>query len=273
MYPPPDIILHIGLAAGRSFYALERAARRVGYERLADVDGEHWTVEEREKLWPGDVFPDILYTRFDTADVLKRWDENLLQEAMDRAEQKTSTEIEKCVGLDEAEAEKMLDAIAKQQLETSMNVPDVRISDDAGNYLCGFSYYFSLARLWDLERKKRYGSSEEQQQLSNTPEQKPGQSQNDSKGHHHGSTATSAFPQADVERQHRHLPCAAFLHVPDLTYSDEAMETGRRAVIGLIRALVDSRANVGVREGGGEKEKNFQGERGESAIVMDANFR
>jgi hypothetical protein len=192
---------------------------------------------------------------------------------MDRAELKTSTEIEKCVGLDEAEAEKVLDSIAREQLETSMDVPDLRISNDAGNFLCGFSYYFSLAKLWDLRSSRAQKPSQEKTQPSNASEEKLSQSRIDTKRRRQDSSAMSTLPQSETEGSHRDQPCAAFLHVPDLTYSDEAMEKGREIVIGLIRALVESKANVGVGDGFGSEKEVVQNRVDEAEIVMDANFR
>jgi pyrrolidone-carboxylate peptidase len=65
-----DIVLHIGMAPGRDFYALETWAHRDGYKR-EDVNGE--TLD-------GDTFwkrkygaPAMLQTGFDSEDVLRRW--------------------------------------------------------------------------------------------------------------------------------------------------------------------------------------------------------
>ncbi|KAF3004801.1 hypothetical protein E8E13_003214 [Curvularia kusanoi] len=107
--PPPDIVLHIGLAASRRFYAIEQGAHVRGYDKTADVDGLKFSDDEAKSLFPESEYPEVLSTGFDTQDVLGRW---------------------------------------KDQLGNASGVhsaPDVRINPDAGNFLCGFIYCNALA--------------------------------------------------------------------------------------------------------------------------------
>lgn len=77
--PKPDIVLHIGLAASRKFFAIEQGAHSRGYGKTKDVDGELFPDSEAEKLFPESEYPSVLHTGFDTEDVLSRWRTSLGQ--------------------------------------------------------------------------------------------------------------------------------------------------------------------------------------------------
>lgn len=122
--PPPDIILHIGLAASRKFYAIEQGAHSRGYGKTADVDGEIFANSAASNLFPSPRFPEVLSTGFDTSDVLTRWRTFLGYSNSD-------------------------DSPVIEQL------PDVRVNPDAGNFLCGFIYYNSLAHYYKMGHGER----------------------------------------------------------------------------------------------------------------------
>ncbi|KAJ4348488.1 uncharacterized protein N0V89_009864 [Didymosphaeria variabile] len=186
-HPAPDIILHIGLAAGRTFYTLEQGSHGRGYGKIPDVDGQRFLDEDAEARFPKDIFPPVLHTSFDTADVLVRWREGL--------------------GHPHLEAGLLLGA-----------APDVRISPDAGNFMCGFIYYNSLAHYFEKKEDERP---------------------------------------------------VAFMHVPDLSGSDEKLAVGRDVAIALIKALVESRRQVGVVDGSARVAKQ---DALEVVAGMDVNF-
>lgn len=189
--PAPDIVLHIGLAAGRKYFALETQSHSKGYNMIPDVDGKKFSNESAENLYPSSQFPATLATSFHTQDVLKRWKAHLGCPAQDAAEQNP----------DES--------------------PDVRISHDPGNFLCGFIYYASLARYLSIKKDERP---------------------------------------------------VAFLHVPDLSQSRDRLNEGWEVVIALIKALVESRKEVGfVDETGGVGELKEVKQRGLGAGT-DNNF-
>jgi pyroglutamyl-peptidase len=185
--PSPDIILHIGLAAGRRFFALEQGSHASGYSRIPDVDGEQFSDTEAAERFPKAQFPPVLETSFDTADVLERW----------------------CAGLG---------CDASGSSHGAPKHPDVRISHDAGNFLCGFIYYNSLAHFHAISEKERP---------------------------------------------------VAFMHVPDLSDSEEKMREGRNVTIELIKALVESRRERGVVD---QDEKAKEGNGGTNGARMDNNF-
>ncbi|KAK7180688.1 hypothetical protein DPSP01_011278 [Paraphaeosphaeria sporulosa] len=186
-HPAPDIVLHIGLAAGRTFYTLEQGSHGRGYGKIPDVDGEKFADEDAEARFPKEIFPPVLQTSFDTADALTRWRENLEYE---------DPESESLRG----------------------RAPDVRISPDAGNFMCGFIYYNSLAHYYEKKEDERP---------------------------------------------------VAFLHVPDLSDSEEKLAIGRKVAVSLIKALVESRRQVGVVDGTARLAK--KGDEQEVA-GMDVNF-
>jgi pyroglutamyl-peptidase len=186
LYPVPDIILHIGLAAGRSYFALETGSHAYGYTKISDVDGQRFEDSRFETLFPSSQFPSRLNTSFDTSDVLARWKANLGYTTIDGT-------------------------------HTDEGYPDVRVSEDAGNFLCGFIYYNSLVHYYSIKKDERP---------------------------------------------------VVFLHVPDLSGSEDKLREGWEVTVGLIKALVESRRKVGW--------KVVDGERGdvedEGAERTDNNF-
>lgn len=106
------------MASGRKFYSIERRGHRDGYY-MKDVDNRFLNDEETRRVqgpeWIWDGMPSELVSEMDLDDVWKRWRVNLTGE--DKEER------------------------------------DVRISEDAGRYLCDFIYFCSLA---ELEKKGEY---------------------------------------------------------------------------------------------------------------------
>jgi pyroglutamyl-peptidase len=69
------MILHIGLAAGRNFYTLERQSPRGPFDQFADVDGRVFSALQASHLFAG--CPAILKPTFDTDDLWRRWRTNV----------------------------------------------------------------------------------------------------------------------------------------------------------------------------------------------------
>ncbi|KAF2197117.1 peptidase C15, pyroglutamyl peptidase I-like protein [Delitschia confertaspora ATCC 74209] len=232
IFPHPDIILHIGLAAGRNFYTLEEGAHREGYDRIPDVDGVRWSTSDIERTFPRAEFPARLTTRFHTSDILPRWQKNLTESTLRSAKFTESNPSARVRETPEAEYDALKQKQQQQQQQTQPPIPDVRLSPDAGNFLCGFIYYNTLANCYSLQKL---------QELDHTP--------------------------TTVK-----MPTVAFLHVPDLTYSEEGLEEGKEVVVGLIKALVESLRTVGVKEGI-EKGSEEREESGSVERRVDVNFR
>ncbi|KUJ18601.1 peptidase C15, pyroglutamyl peptidase I-like protein [Mollisia scopiformis] len=115
-----DYMIHIGMASGRKFYSIERRGHRDGYY-MKDVDNQFLNDEALHKKmgkdWVWEGMPSELLSTIDVDDVWKRWRVNLTGE--DKEER------------------------------------DVRVSEDAGRYLCDFIYFSSLAELEKKGEDKR----------------------------------------------------------------------------------------------------------------------
>ncbi|KAK5689506.1 hypothetical protein LTR97_012846 [Elasticomyces elasticus] len=111
-----DLVLHIGMASGRKHYAAERYAHRTGYTKHKDLDGCFPQDEQAEKDF--DDCPDLMETSLDYENVLQEW-----QSAISHA-----PEISPAHGA------------------------DCRPSDNAGNFLCDYTYFNSL--VWYGRRNK-----------------------------------------------------------------------------------------------------------------------
>lgn len=130
----PDVAVHIGMAGPRPFYQIERRGHRQGYTSR-DVDGRMLEDEEPAGhgsgwLWYG--CPEELETELDMVDVLKRWK-----------------------GLSPVSISRRLFFSSLADSDIPKSDMDLRISDDAGHYLCDFTYYSSLAHLWKQQRPRR----------------------------------------------------------------------------------------------------------------------
>lgn len=79
--PKPDAILHIGLAAGRKYFAMEHGAYRSIYDKNKDVDGHTFSVERSRRQWSD--LPEYLETGFDTDELWKRWRRELTDPDID----------------------------------------------------------------------------------------------------------------------------------------------------------------------------------------------
>lgn len=177
LHPTPDIILHIGLAAGRKYFTLEHGAHSRGYGKIPDVDGEKTGDVLLEATYPRAEYPEKLCTAFDTSDVIARWKTHLGHLATSNNDSANGANGE-----------------AKQAHR--WDLPDVRLSPDAGNFMCGFIYYNSLAHYYSISEDERP---------------------------------------------------VVFLHVPDLSDSEEKLQEGWRVTVTLIKALVESLREVGLK--------------------------
>lgn len=111
-----DVCIHIGMADPRLYYSIEHRAHRDGYT-MPDVDGERLLDEERRRR-QGDEW---IWSGMP----------NELETAFDVGD--------------------VLDRWQKHSPADS----DLRISEDAGRYLCDFIYFSSLAYLYKRGEKQR----------------------------------------------------------------------------------------------------------------------
>ncbi|KAF8338488.1 putative pyroglutamyl peptidase type I [Amanita rubescens] len=127
----PDIIIHMGIASYREYYSVETQAHRDLY-LLADIDGRSGE-NDGEKLWREKEFPELL-----------------------RPGPTPSAAIPVSTI---ATSRKMVAYPPNDHFLSTWEsfIPpntDVRISDDAGRYLCEFIFYTTMSQLW-LEGRDR----------------------------------------------------------------------------------------------------------------------
>ncbi|KAI5468146.1 hypothetical protein BGZ63DRAFT_43921 [Mariannaea sp. PMI_226] len=120
----PDIVLHIGLAVERDYFAVERGACRDGYHQYPDVDRQVISKSERQKIW-GKNSAERLDTSMDLERVAELWTLNFKQ--MSR-----SNKVKDRKG---------------HQKSCDMDSAKLKLSDDVGDYVCGLVYYTSLTEL------------------------------------------------------------------------------------------------------------------------------
>jgi pyroglutamyl-peptidase len=101
-----DVVMHMGMASGRRYYAAEQLGHRDGYGKNADLDLIKLPTDDGEQQF-GDC-PETLETSLDYEEVLRGWRRNV-------------------------KGQDVFPAI------------DTRPSNDAGHYLCDYIYFNSLA--------------------------------------------------------------------------------------------------------------------------------
>lgn len=104
-----DLVLHIGMASGRSFYTAELFGNRDGYYRNKDIDGKILPADDG-LIHFGDC-PPAMTTSLNFDEIVKKWKAILL----------------------------------KIPGSLPGHNADCRPSDDAGHYLCDYIYFNSLA--------------------------------------------------------------------------------------------------------------------------------
>ncbi|TVY83506.1 Pyroglutamyl-peptidase [Lachnellula suecica] len=110
-----DYAIHIGMASGRKFYSVERRGHKDGY-LMRDVDNEFLADAERRK------------------EEQEKWIWDGLPE-----------ELLSSLNIDDV----------WRRWRTALPDVDIRVSEDAGRYLCDFIYYSSLAYLTQKEEERR----------------------------------------------------------------------------------------------------------------------
>lgn len=115
----PDIVIHIGLAVDRDYFAIEKGAERDGYHQFPDEARKVFTRAETKAKWGKS--PARLDSSFDIEEVVGKW----------------KSHVHSGVGKRKAKDK----------------IFELRVSDDVGCYVCGFVYYASLEYYW-----KRDGS-------------------------------------------------------------------------------------------------------------------
>ncbi|KAF2202528.1 peptidase C15, pyroglutamyl peptidase I-like protein, partial [Delitschia confertaspora ATCC 74209] len=130
----PDIVIHLGLAAERHYFAMEKSAKRDGYHDVPDEDRRVWTRGEGKKFWGKEK--ERLETDLDLDSAVNTWKSSVA--GMRHSLPPSSA----------SNASQTASASASE-----MQV-DVKQSDDVGSYVCGFLYFGSLLEM-EKRKKKR----------------------------------------------------------------------------------------------------------------------
>ena len=123
--------IHIGMAGPRPYYQIERRGHQEGYKSV-DVDGRVGDITEKGRDWIWYGCPEELQTDLNMDDVLGRW----------------QAHSPVCYSRPESQPRRATDPDLQKDV-------DLRISEDAGHYLCDYTYYSSLAHLWKQQREKK----------------------------------------------------------------------------------------------------------------------
>ncbi|EXJ85491.1 hypothetical protein A1O1_05855 [Capronia coronata CBS 617.96] len=177
----PDFILHIGVAGGRDCYSLETRAHRDGY-RIKDVDDTDG-FSHGESLWKKEGVPDVLLVGWDEADVLSRWERGVEAGLNERgflgpvpqtnsvASTSTTTTTTTFSSLSSqannvnvnvnsiwgpgTTAANVAAAVATARAQENRRRGVVKLSRDAGRFLCEYALFESLSVRWlDAHRYK-----------------------------------------------------------------------------------------------------------------------
>lgn len=127
----PQIILHIGLddsPDAKNTFHIERGANRDGYNSLTDAEGKVFTKAETKEAFGKSAT--YISTSFNLDEVLKKW-----QAQLDNPQEVRSKKSKQ-----PTRGKPGLVSLEKSQL------PRLAVTDDVGNFVCGFIYYQTLHR-------------------------------------------------------------------------------------------------------------------------------
>ncbi|EXJ65679.1 uncharacterized protein A1O5_11206 [Cladophialophora psammophila CBS 110553] len=258
----PDFVLHIGMAGGRDCYSLETRGHRDNY-RIKDVDdcdGFTWG----ENRWKTEGVPEVLYVGWDEVDVLARWEEGVqtgLRERgflgrgkMERAlteHGKRDSEIDTLstravplmpIGRGTIPLNLMWGTsnvpISSTKADENRRKAVVKLSCDAGRFLCEYALFESLSRRW-LESQRRTDGDDNGGNQKAAQQKEVESSLSGSPDLNTSASSNSSASQSQTDHAPDRLGKVAFLHVPGWT-GVEDINRGVMVAEEVIRALVGS---------------------------------
>jgi len=133
----PDISLHLGVAEGRTYFAVEQTSQKNVYSLISDIDGQYFEDEEGDQIW-GDQ-PERLSTALDLETVVADWQNRTSEFSWPPwlGSSLRSTALAPSGPVNVRLHDGSLD----------MQTEDVRWSDNVGIYLCAFIYYASMVEM------------------------------------------------------------------------------------------------------------------------------
>ncbi|KAK7931590.1 hypothetical protein PG985_002302 [Apiospora marii] len=132
----PDIIVHMGLAVERDYFAVEQTAPKEGYHEIPDIARRVFNrVENKARFGKSAA---SLTTELPLEQAVESWKDSVAQARL-RLPSSTSASG---AGKAQINGKKGAKGPKEEQREV-----DVRLSDDVGTYVCGFMYYLSLLEM------------------------------------------------------------------------------------------------------------------------------
>lgn len=257
------------MAGGRDCYSLETRAHRDGY-RIKDVDNSDG-FSCGESVWKKKGVPDVLFVRWNEADVLARWEQGVQaglktggflgqvgQSELETSKTPTAPAAGRGVGVNLNVSH--MAGTSTRRAEEHKKKATVRLSSDAGRFLCEYALFESLSLRWlDTQRHERGLSSSHPDSTAQAQE-----------GALQSSSSSSSANPPDEQVAAERLGKVAFLHVPGWT-TVEDVSRGVMIAEQAIRALVASWEG-GLRRSGSEAPSRTSGFTNQHSEVVGARI-
>ncbi|KAK8120623.1 hypothetical protein PG999_004743 [Apiospora kogelbergensis] len=139
----PDIVVHMGLAMERDYFAVESSAPKEGYHEIPDIARRVFTRADNKARFGKSA--GSLVTDLPLEQVVGSWEDSVAQARLRLPSSSSSGVGAKAQGSGKK---------GFKGFKEELKCVDVRLSDDVGTYVCGFIYYLSLLEMEKRGKKK-----------------------------------------------------------------------------------------------------------------------